>query len=39
MDAGRLVGDIPVDAAYPRNPLSRELLSAQQQILDLLGGQ
>ena len=39
MDAGRLVGDIPIDAAYPRNPLSGELLSAQQQILDLLGGQ
>ncbi len=39
MDAGRLVGDVPINAAYPRNPLSAELLSAQQQILDLLGGQ
>ena len=39
MDAGRLVGDVPINAAYPRNPLSGELLSAQQQILDLLGGQ
>ena len=39
MNEGRLVGDIPIDAAYPRNPLSGELLDAQQQILDLLGGQ
>ena len=39
MDAGRLVGDVPINAAYPRNPLSGELLGAQQQILDLLGGQ
>ena len=39
MDAGRLVGDVPINAAYPRNPLSSELLGAQQQILDLLGGQ
>ena len=38
MDTGRLVGDIPIHAVYPRNPLSGELLSAQQQILDLLGG-
>ena len=39
MDAGRLVGDVTINAAYPRNPLSAELLGAQQQILDLLGGQ
>jgi sulfonate transport system ATP-binding protein len=39
LDAGRLVGEVPIHATYPRNPLSAELLSAQQQILDLLGGQ
>ena len=38
MDAGTLVREIPVPAAYPRDPASPAFLRVQAEILDALGG-